>query len=543
MTRTKETSSEAAAAGTNRPVGHGLSAVVPEADEEPRPKLSPLRVLVALALLGGAGFGGYAAVAHKLAASAVGRTATFFAPYVDVTVTPTYQFQSQANDPARQTVLGFVVAASSHACAPSWGGYFSASKANQAIALGSRIAQLRSYGASVVASFGGAANTSLDVACTSPKALAAAYQSVIDTYDLNTIDLDVEGAALGNFAVEQRRAEAIRLLQAAAAARAHRTLHVWLTLPVEPSGLQDGAWSVVASMLRDRVRLAGVDVMAMDFSHAPTAGSTMLDEVERSLVATEGQLAHRLPQYGIHLRPAQIWHRIGVTVMIGQNNVAGERFTTAGARGLVSFARSKGLGRVSMWSVNRDQPCGASFGAVLSNTCSGTPQTSLEFSRIFGQLQGSIPASDSTGVSGVLRPVAPDTNPANAPFPLWSPSAAYVTGYKVVQGGEIYQAKWYSSGQDPAAQYQYSWQSPWELLGPVLPTDRAPVIVVPPGTHYPAWSASRLYVAGQHVLYKGLPYQAKWSSQGVAPGVDAGQQPSSPWRPLYRIPGEPVAGG
>lgn len=518
-----------------------LPAVVREEErEDPKPRLSPFRVLVAISLVGGIGYGGFVGVRTKLAASSTPRRTTFFAPYVDVTLTPTYQFQSPASNPARQTVLGFVVAASSSTCTPSWGTYYSLSQANQRVALGARIAQLRGYGASVMVSFGGAANTSLAVACPSATALAGAYQSVIDTYGLTAIDLDVEGPALNSFAAEQRRAAAIRILEATAA-REHRSLQVWLTVPVEPSGLQDNALSVIEAMLRDRVRLAGIDVMAMDFSHRPSPGATMLGQVEHSLSATDAQLSRVLPRYGIRLRPAQVWRRIGVTVMIGQNNVAGERFTTGDAKGLVSFVRSKGIARVSMWSLNRDQACGASFGPVLSNTCSGTAQSSLEFSHIFGQLQGVLAASGPT--SGILRPVAPDTNPANAPFPIWSPVASYPAGYKVVEDGEIYQAKWYNSAQDPRAQYQYSWESPWELLGPVLPSDHAPVIPAPaPGT-YPAWSAATLYVAGQRVLYDRLAYEAKWSNQGVAPGIDAVQEPSSPWRPLYRIPGEPVSGG
>ena len=55
------------------------------------------------------------------------------------------------------------------------------------------------------------------------------------------------------------------------------------------------------------------------------------------------------------------------------------------------------------------------------------------------------------------------------------PTGDYPFGYKVVENGEIYQAKWYNTGDDPQAQVQYSWQTPWELLGPVLPGDHAPV--------------------------------------------------------------------
>lgn len=519
-----------------------LPAVVPAAldDEEPRRRLSLLRLLVALCVLGGAGYGAFVGLRAKIQATTAKRATSWFAPYVDVSLTPTYQFQLPADDPARQSVLGFVVAASSSSCEPSWGGAYSLSQADQALALASRIAQLQRDGDDVIASFGGRDHTSLDVACSSSKDLAAAYQKVIDTYRLHTIDLDIEGGALGDFAAEQHRAAAIRILEQNAE-KAHERLQVWLTLPVEASGLQGSGLSVVSEMLHQRVRIAGVNVMAMDFSSPPGDGQTMLDLVTQSLTATHGQLSRLLPRYGIHLRSAAIWQRMGVTVMLGQNNVPGERFTVEDAAGLRRFVSANGIARVSMWSINRDARCGAGYGLfVLSNICSGTPQKRLAFTKVFAHLGGSVSPAGAR-LRSTLRAATPDTNPANAPFPEWNPSSAYVAGYKVVENGEIYQAKWYNAAQDPSAQYQYSWQSPWELLGPVLPSDHAPKLSAPPPGTYPEWSPTTNYVAGQRVLYDGLAYQAKWSNQGVEPGIAAVQQPSSPWTPLYKIPGEPTS--
>ena len=84
-------------------------------------------------------------------------------------------------------------------------------------------------------SFGGQANTSLDVACPTAAALTAAYQSVISAYQLTTIDLDIEGTALDNFAAEH----AARAGDRQPGAGPTRKLSVWLTLPVEPNGLQE----------------------------------------------------------------------------------------------------------------------------------------------------------------------------------------------------------------------------------------------------------------------------------------------------------------
>jgi hypothetical protein len=53
----------------------------------------------------------------------------------------------------------------------------------------------------------------------------------------------------------------------------------------------------------------------------------------------------------LHLRAAQVWLRLGVTVMIGQNDIRGERFTVANARGLTAFA-----GRYHLVSLAPDVP-------------------------------------------------------------------------------------------------------------------------------------------------------------------------------------------
>jgi cellulose synthase/poly-beta-1,6-N-acetylglucosamine synthase-like glycosyltransferase/chitodextrinase len=522
-----------AAAAARKPSLAPPPAAQPLTEGPSRRRLSLARVLIALVVLAGAGYGGYLGLKVRLLAPPAAASKTWFAPYVDVTNTPTYQFQNPSDDPARQSVLGFVVAASKSSCTPSWGGAYTLAAAGQQLAVGTRIAQLQQEGEQAIVSFGGEANTSLDAACPSAGALASAYQSVISAYRLTTIDLDIEGAALDDLDASQRRADAIASLE-----KADPKLAVWLTLPVEPSGLQDNAVSVIRAMLIAHVAIAGVNVMTMDFSAAPAAGSTMAKSAEAALDAAHGQLAALYPQYGIKLSSLQVWQRLGATVMIGQNDKAGQNFTVTDARTLAGFAGQNHLGRVSMWSVNRDSQCGSSFSetGLLSTTCSGTPQSGLEFAQVFGKLPGNAVAS---AAAGNVQPAVADTNPADAPYPQWSASASYPLGYKVTEDGEIYQAKWFNNGNDPSAQVQYSWQTPWELLGPVVPGAAAKAIATLPAGTYPDWAVASQYQAGDKVLYQGLPYQAKWSNQGVSPATESTDPSGSAWKALFSVPGEP----
>jgi chitinase len=524
-------------------------AALPDA---PEPKLSVWRVLVALLVVAALGGGGFlyvrdvAETESAKAAAANGR-GTWFAPYVDVTLKPTYAFQDPAANPSPNVVLGFVVAGrgADQACTPTWGSYETLDGAATAFDLDRRVAQLDGQGGDAVVSFGGQANSELAVACDRPDALESAYRAVIDRYAADTVDFDVEGAALADVAANARRARAVKAIQDdVRAGRGH--LAVWLTLPVTPEGLNPDALAVVRSMLDARVDLAGVNIMSMDFGVA-SAGKDMRAAILSSANATRKQLSAVYGRAGAQLNSVSLWRKLGVTVMIGQNDVRAERVTVADASAIAEFASENGIGRMSTWSLNRDTQCGVTFRVVgtLSNTCSGVAQRPLQFTKTFARLRGSVRATAAAVTTPDLLPeatTATTDDPARSPYPIWQPEQAYREGYKVVWHQAVYVAKWFSQGQTPDSENVEPGQSPWRLIGPVLRTDRAPRIEkLPAGTH-PAWAPSKVFKAGDRVLYRGLPYQASWWTQSDVPSEPGPNGAPSPWRPLYRIPGEPVDG-
>ncbi|SDP01978.1 chitinase [Klenkia soli] len=461
-------------------------------------------------------------------------------PYVDVTLTPTFQFQDPAANPARTVALAFVVADPDAACSPSWGGYYSLDGAGQDLDLDRRITQLRSAGGDVVVSFGGLTNEELSVACTDEEALTDAYRDVVERYDLSSVDMDVEGTAVADQAAADRRARALATVQAERRAE-DRPLSVWLTLPVTPDGLTADGLALVGRTLDGGVDLAGVNVMTMDYGGSKAAGTGMLAAAEDALTATAAQLGDAYEQRGEPLDDADLWAHLGATPMIGQNDVDGEVFTVDDATGLTTFARERGLGRLSMWSINRDQPCGASFAdvAVHSNTCSGVTQDPLAFTTAFGRI-GS-PGATGT-VTEVVRqdtrqPVLDD--PTTSPYPIWRAEAQYPAGYKVVWHGQVYEARWYASGIDPSTTGSGT-PSPWTLLGAVTTTEAAPEPVPSVTDVTDAWDPATLYTRGARVVFDGLPYEARWTNQATSPGVQFPIGPDEPWAPLFTIPGEPT---
>ena len=95
-------------------------------------------------------------------------------------------------------------------------------------------------GGDVVPSFGGYSadqgGTEIADSCRSVPAIARAYESVVTTYGVTHLDMDVEANSLNKPAGIARRSAALRLLQDWAA-RTHRHVRITFTLGVEPWGL------------------------------------------------------------------------------------------------------------------------------------------------------------------------------------------------------------------------------------------------------------------------------------------------------------------
>ncbi len=173
-------------------------------------------------------------------------------------------------------------------------------------------------------------------------------------------------------------------MQQAAAAAGHK-LDVWFTLPVLPTGLTADGLYVVTSALKYGVNIAGVNIMTMDYgdSAAPNPAGHMGDYAIQAANSLFSQLK---TAYNGTLTDAQLWAKIGVTPMIGMNDMTNEVFTQADAQKLLSFAQQHGMGRISIWSLNRDYQNSAGALNHVDNFSSSLVQTPLEFSLLLNHL-------------------------------------------------------------------------------------------------------------------------------------------------------------
>lgn len=309
----------------------------------------------------------------------------WFAGYVDVTVSPSYAFEKPEDASVKNVVLSFIVASPDDFCSPSWGTDYSMDAAASALKLDSRLATLRAEGGSAAISFGGSVNRELANACTDTAKLVDAYLSVIDRYKVTTIDFDIEGDNLTDTAAGMRRAQAVARIQQELESRGQH-LSVWLTLPVLPTGLTDEGTTAVGQMLGAGVDLAGVNIMTMNYGDSRMSEHSMFVTATAAAEATHEQLLDLYRRAGMDLGTYDIWRKVGITPMVGVNDLPWEVFTLADADALRSYALQQGVGRVSMWSLNRDRSC--SIGELsdsASHGCSGIDQGNQRFSEVLGR--------------------------------------------------------------------------------------------------------------------------------------------------------------
>lgn len=202
-------------------------------------------------------------------------------------------------------------------------------------------------------------------------------------------------------------------------------------MPALPSGLTNDGIYVLENAKANGVRVDVVNVMAMDYGSwaAPNPDGRMGDYA----IETAKNTYEQCKQIGLNTK-------IGITPMIGRNDVASEVFYPRDAEKLVSWANSTSwVKMLSMWSSTRDNGSGGAL-PYASPTCSSLVQAEFEFTNKFKSFTSS---SNPTP--------APNPQPDNDSEPeqdskpdekvddrVWKPNTTYKVGDIVTYEGKKY---------------------------------------------------------------------------------------------------------
>jgi bifunctional chitinase/lysozyme len=303
----------------------------------------------------------------------------FFAPYVDASLWYLPDFVGLKEQTGTSYyVLAFLVNTDGQTCSYSWGGVSSVTEGPSG--LYERIKALRQSGGDVMISIGGANNNPIAKGCKDVNQLKEQYRNIIENFDLAALDFDIEGGHVRDTETIERRSEALRALQEELESEG-RDVAIWFTLPVLPTGLTADGVEVVRNAFAHGVKLAGVNLMTMDYGGNMGCQSVdsehnrlPVDNSECDIDATKavfGQLKSLVKEFGLGYSDAKIWSMIGATPMIGVNDQELEVFFVEDAKKLRKHAESVGMGMLSMWSVARDRAAPESMEWQVSPTHSG----------------------------------------------------------------------------------------------------------------------------------------------------------------------------
>lgn len=281
------------------------------------------------------------------------------APYADMAQAASELAQIHRETGIRYFTLAFVNAGV--ACTPVWGNGTAVAADTEIL---KSVKELRGHAGDVIVALGGYEGTELAQSCTDAASLQAAYQQVIDKYKPMALDFDIEHLAIDDQGSIEMRSQALKQL-----AQANPKVAINFTLPATPAGLTDKSMKVLVSAVTQGVPVRVVNLMTMDYAAtAPT--KEMGDNAISAAQAAKAQLQ----QLGLKAK-------LGVTPMLGTNDVAGETFTLADASALVAFAQKEPeVALLAYWSIGRDN---GSCNAQVSPTCSGIAQRKWEFAHIF----------------------------------------------------------------------------------------------------------------------------------------------------------------
>jgi hypothetical protein len=326
----------------------------------------------AFALIGAGAASASASIGVRAAHRAI------FAPYFETYDTTDGGLAALAHESgARYLSLAFLQTAQAGSCTAEWDGNTATPIAPSSF--GSDIATIQRSGGNVIPSFGGftadTTGTELADSCTDVHAIAGVYESLITTYHVHRIDLDIEGTSLTNTAGINRRNEAVAETERWARLHGHRISFSY-TLPTFPTGLTSDGVALLQNAVADHARIAIVNLLTFDYFLGTE--QNMVTDTETAAAGLLGQLQSLHPR----LAARQLWHMIGVTEMPGIDDFGtDETLSQADAAAVLNWARQHQIGFLSFWAVQRDN--GGCPGTKGAGNCSGLDQQTWFFSHLF----------------------------------------------------------------------------------------------------------------------------------------------------------------
>ena len=201
------------------------------------------------------------------------------------------------------------------------------------------ITAIRGAGGDVVVSFGGYSGNKLANSCSNETKLAAAYQKVIDLYQLKAIDIDLEA---GEVSQSNKVLKALKIVK-----QKNAGISTILTLGTGKSGLEGDEAGIPAQAAAIGSPVDNWTIMPFDFSDNDSG----LDHGKATVSASEG--LHKQLKSALGGSDASIYAKQGISSMNGKTDSNGN-VTVANFNTMLSYVQQHGLTRFTYWELSRD---------------------------------------------------------------------------------------------------------------------------------------------------------------------------------------------
>jgi hypothetical protein len=308
---------------------------------------------------------------HNAAGDQVGRAAStehgatgsgpsgpLFAPYISLPAVGRPPLGAIVSGTGADALnLASLVPSTGHACDLTWGGTadLAAYASEITTAAKAKVHLIASVGAGVAGN------------CGSAGALEAPLARVLDL-GVRDLDFTIPGSEIADDAVNLRRAQAIKDLQAR-----YRGLKVSYTLPAaaldhpfdvatlaRPLAVARKAGAVI-----DRINLLPVDISSPLGTVDSLVKSTRSIDAARGVIDTATGLHEQIMRI-LGLDASSAWQALGIVPVLGGADLTGDSPLPGGVTRLLSFAKANGLGLVGFLPLVSTGTCGAGGLPVLS---------------------------------------------------------------------------------------------------------------------------------------------------------------------------------
>jgi chitinase len=233
------------------------------------------------------------------------------------------------------------------------------------------INSIRAGGGDVEISFGGWSGNKLGPNCSSPTALANAYQQVINAYNLKFIDIDIENTdEFENLTVQDRILNAMKIVK-----QNNPGIKTIITFGTGTTGPTSTGVRLINRSKELGTNIDVYTIMPFDFGCTGSMATCTIN-------AANG-LKNRL-KTAFGWSDATALAHMGISGMNGlsDNN---ETTTVANWTTIRNWANDNHIARLAFWSVNRDRPCA---GGGVAENCSGISQSNWQFTGITAGFHG-----------------------------------------------------------------------------------------------------------------------------------------------------------